>query len=197
MSVAFNPGDGKKRCAWVRGGSQAMHDYHDREWCAPMRDERALFEMLVLEGAQAGLSWETVIRKRENYRRAFAGFEPRKVAAFTRKKIDALLRDPGLIRNRLKIESAVRNADRFLRTAKEFGSFGDYLWGFVGEKQIQGRPPMPARTPLSDNLSKDLRRRGFTFVGPTIVYSYMQAAGLVNDHDPGCFRRAVCAKMRR
>jgi DNA-3-methyladenine glycosylase I len=179
-----------KRCAWAR--SPGMIEYHDREWGVPVHDDRVLFEFLVLEGAQAGLSWETILKKREAYRRAFAGFDPAKVARFTAARRAKLMRDAGIVRNRLKIESAVSNAAAFLRVQREFGSFDRYLWEFAGGRPIVNRfrspRQVPARTPLSDALSKDLKRRGFRFVGTTICYAFMQAVGVVNDHTTGCFR---------
>ena len=181
----------KVRCLWA--GSDPLYlAYHDREWGVPLHDDRALFELLNLEGAQAGLSWITILRKRENYRRAFARFDPGKVARFDRRKIAAVLRDAGIVRNRLKVEGTVRNARAFREVVKEHGSFDRYLWGFVEGKPIRNRwrrqKDVPAETDESRALSKDLRRRGFTFVGPTICYAFMQAAGLVNDHLVGCFR---------
>ena len=180
------------RCGW--GESDALYRaYHDREWGVPVHDDRKLFEFLLLESAQAGLSWLTVLKKRENYRRAFDGFDPRKVAAYPETKIEALMSDPGVIRNRRKIESAVRNAGCFLAVQKEFGSFDRYLWGFVGGKPVAGRyrniAEVPARTELSDRISRDLKKRGFRFLGPVIVYSFLQAVGVVNDHIDSCFRK--------
>jgi DNA-3-methyladenine glycosylase I len=170
-----------------------MIAYHDTEWGVPVHDARRLFEFLILEGAQAGLSWEIILRKRENYRRAFAGFDPAKVARYDRRKIRKLLADEGIVRNRLKIESAVTNARAFLAIEKETGGFDRYVWGFVGGKPKVNRwrePGMvPARTTESDALSKDLKRRGFRFVGSTICYAFMQAVGMVDDHAAGCFRR--------
>jgi len=172
-----------------------MVAYHDREWGVPMHDDRVLFEFLILEGAQAGLSWETILNKREAYRRAFAGFDPGKVARFTVARRARLMQDAGIVRNRLKIESAVTNAVAFLAVQREFGSFDRYLWGFAGGKPVRGRfrtsRELPARTDLSDALSKDLKRRGFRFVGTTICYAFLQAVGVVNDHTIGCFRRNV------
>lgn len=185
--------DGKQvvRCPWC-GDDPLYVRYHDEEWGVPAHDERRLFEMLILEGAQAGLSWITVLRKRENYRRAMAGFDPDTVARFRKPKIDSLMRDAGLIRNRAKLESAVTNARAFLEIRESHGSFDDYLWGVVDGEPIRNRfqsiGQVPASTPLSDALSKDLKKRGFKFVGSTICYSYMQAVGLVNDHVTGCFR---------
>jgi DNA-3-methyladenine glycosylase I len=167
-----------------------MRAYHDDEWGVPSRDERHLFEMLILEGAQAGLSWSTILNKRANYRRAFDKFEPKKVARYGDAKTAALLEDPGIVRNRLKVASAVGNAKAFLATAEEFGSFAKYLWAWVDGKPIVNRPrtiaDLPARTELSDRVGKDLKNRGFNFIGSTIVYSYLQAVGVVNDHVATC-----------
>ena len=167
----------------------------------PVRDEVRQFEFLILEGAQAGLSWATILARRENYRRAFAGFNPEKVARFGRAKIAALLADPGIVRNRLKVESAVTNARAFLDTAAEFGSFNAYIWRFVGGRPRQNRhrtmAEVPAATPQSEALSRDLKKRGFRFVGPTIVYAHMQAVGMVNDHELGCFRHRECAQLAK
>jgi len=164
--------------------------YHDREWGVPVHDDRTLFEFLILEGAQAGLSWETILRKRENYRRAFDNFDPKKVAKYDDSKIAKLLDDEGIIRNRLKVTSAVRNASCFLKIQSEFGSFDKYVWTFVGGKPKQRKRggPLPVTTADSDALSRDLKRRGFNFVGSTICYSFMQAVGMVNDHGWECFR---------
>jgi DNA-3-methyladenine glycosylase I len=164
--------------------------YHDKEWGVPLHDDRALFEILVLEGAQAGLNWETILRKRDNYRAAFDNFDPGKVARYDERRVEKLLANPGIIRNRLKIEAAVQNAKAFLATEKEFGSFDAYVWRFVDgrpKKRRRGQQA-PAHSPESDALSKDLRQRGFKFVGTTICYAFMQAVGLVNDHEPSCFR---------
>lgn len=181
----------KQRCTWA-GSSELMIDYHDKEWGVPVHDDRQLFELLTLEGAQAGLSWSTILNKRENYRRAFAGFDPRKVARFDGRKIAALMNDAGIVRNRLKIESTVSNARAVLAVQAEFGSFDRYLWRFVDGKPCKNRPrthhQIPASTPLSDILSKDLKKRGFRFVGTTICYAFMQASGMVNDHLTTCFR---------
>jgi DNA-3-methyladenine glycosylase I len=169
-----------------------MVAYHDREWGVPVHDDRLLFEFLILEGAQAGLSWSTVLKKRDRYRQVFANFDPKKVARFRSSRLEKLLQDPGIIRNRLKIESAVRNAKAFLRLQAEFGSFDGYLWGFVGGEPQVNRwkrlAQIPARTEISDALSKDLKNRGFNFVGSTICYAFMQAVGMVNDHTVDCFR---------
>ena len=181
-----------KRCAWAQ--SPAMAAYHDREWGVPVHDDRVLFEFITLEGAQAGLSWETILRKREAYRRAFAGFDPAKVARFTAARRRRLMLDAGIVRNRLKIDSTVTNARAFLQVQREFGSFDRFLWDFVGGSPVRNRPRsmrhVPARTELSDALSKELKRRGFRFVGTTICYAFMQAVGVVDDHVVGCFRRA-------
>ena len=179
----------EKRCPWCLG-SPAYIAYHDKEWGRPVHDDRVLFEFLILEGAQAGLSWSTILNKRENYRKAFAEFDPAKVARLTPATVKKLLADPGIVRNRLKVEGTVRNAKAFLAVQKEFGSFDKYVWGFVGGKPIVNHPKalgqLPASTPLSDALSKDLKQRGFTFVGSTIMYAFMQATGLVDDHIVGC-----------
>jgi DNA-3-methyladenine glycosylase I len=170
--------------------------YHDREWGVPVHDDRTLFEFLILEGAQAGLSWETILRKRDNYRRAFDNFDPRKVAKYEQRKVEKLLSDEGIIRNRLKIAAAIRNARAFLAVQKEFGSFDQYVWRFVNGKPLRRKfgKPVPVTTADSDALSRDLAKRGFKFVGPTICYSFMQAVGMVNDHDTKCFRFAEVAK---
>jgi DNA-3-methyladenine glycosylase I len=182
----------KKRCRWASGADPDYIRYHDKEWGRAVHDDRLLFEMLTLEGAQAGLSWLTILRKRANYQKAFAHFDPKKVARFDAARKAALLMNPGIVRNRLKIDSTVSNARAFLQLQKEFGSFDRYLWGFV-----QGRPVinrlranqrLPARSELSDRVSKDLKQRGFRFVGTTIVYAYLQAVGVVNDHTLDCFR---------
>ncbi len=168
--------------------------YHDREWGAPLHDDRKLFEFLILEGMQAGLSWMTILRKRENFRRAFAGFDPEKVALFGQEDIERLLSDAGIIRNRLKITAAVNNARTYLEVQKEWGSFDRYIWNFVGGRPLRNRfrklTDLPARTALSDTISLDLKKRGFKFVGSTIVYAHMQATGMVNDHLTTCFRYA-------
>jgi len=189
-----------RRCDWA-GKDPLYIDYHDREWGVPVHDDRLLFEFLVLEGAQAGLSWLTILKKRENFRRAFAGFEPRKVARFDRRKVARLLEDAGIIRNRLKIESAITNARAFLKVQREFGSFDAYQWAFVGGKPRRNRwrrlEEVPARTPESDALSRDLRQRGFRFVGSTICYAHMQAVGMVNDHLTSCFRHRAIGPGKR
>lgn len=179
------------RCAWSLA-SERYTAYHDDEWGVPVHDDRKLFEFIVLEGAQAGLSWSTVLNKRDNYRKAFDDFDPRKVARYTDKRVAKLLQNPGIIRNRLKVASAVSNARAFLAVQQEFGSFAAYIWKFVDGKPIQNRwktiKEVPARTPLSDAISADLRKRGFNFVGSTIIYAHMQATGMVNDHLVSCFR---------
>ena len=181
----------RKRCRWVADGDPDYIRYHDREWGRPVHDERLLFEMLILEGAQAGLSWLTILRKRANYQKAFAGFDPRKVARFSIVRQARLLSNAGIVRNRLKIASSVTNARAFLAVQREFGSFDRYLWAFVDGRPVHNRArasePLPARTDLSDRISKDLKRRGFRFVGSTIIYAYLQAVGVVNDHMRGCF----------
>jgi len=180
----------RTRCAWAR--DELSIRYHDTEWGVPTHDDRKLFEFLILEGAQAGLSWKTILKKRENYRAAFDGFDPKKIARYSSKKLDTLLGDPGIIRNRLKIASAVKNAKAFLRVRREFGSFDAYIWQFTGGKPVRNRwrshKEVPARTAQSDAMSKNLKKRGFSFVGSTICYAFMQAMGLVNDHVTGCFR---------
>ncbi|MFZ0317616.1 MAG: DNA-3-methyladenine glycosylase I [Candidatus Sulfotelmatobacter sp.] len=181
----------KLRCPWAR--TESMIRYHDEEWGVPLHDDQKLFEFLILEGAQAGLSWETILNKRENYRAAFDSFSPEIVAHYNARKLAQLLRNPGIVRNRLKIASAVKNARALLQIQKDFGSFDHYLWQFVnGKPKINlrnARNPIPARTPESDALSQDLKKRGFNFVGSTICYAFMQAVGLVNDHISTCFRR--------
>ena len=179
-----------KRCGWARNPLAIA--YHDKEWGVPVRSDRKLFEFLILEGAQAGLSWDTILAKRENYRRAYDGFDPQVVARYSAAKIRRLMADPGIVRNQLKIESSVSNAQAFLEVQKEFGSFSTYVWGFVGGKPLrtprQSMRDVPARTEVSDALSKDLKKRGFRFVGTTIMYAFMQAVGMVDDHVTGCFR---------
>ena len=182
----------KKRCFWVALDKPLYVTYHDTEWGVPVHDDRKHFEMLLLEGAQAGLSWETILRKRDSYRKAFADFDPGKVARFSEERLEKILLDPGVVRNRLKVFGAVKNAKAFLAVQKEFDSFDAYVWRFVGGKTIDGkrqtRVDVPAKTAESDALSKDLAKRGFTFVGSTIIYAYMQAIGMVNDHTTDCFR---------
>jgi DNA-3-methyladenine glycosylase I len=178
------------RCTWASGELSIL--YHDEEWGVPVHDDRTLFEFLILEGAQAGLSWSTILNKRNNYRQAFSAFDPRKVARYDRRKIEQLSRNPGIVRNKLKIASAVANAKAFLAVQKEFGSFDRYIWQFVDGKPRLNSPrslkEIPARSPESDAMSKDLKRRGFNFVGSTICYAFMQAVGMVNDHFADCFR---------
>jgi DNA-3-methyladenine glycosylase I len=184
--------DNKDRCPWVDMTKPDYVEYHDREWGVPVHDDRVIFEFLTLEAAQAGLSWYTVLRKREAYREAFAGFDPAKVARYSKKQIEALLKNPGIIRNRLKIHAAINNAGKFLRVQEEFDSFDAYIWRFVGGKPIVNRlktlKDYPATSRESDALSQDLKQRGFKFVGSTIIYAHMQATGMVNDHAEGCFR---------
>ena len=177
-----------KRCAWAK--TPLSIAYHDEEWGVPLHDDTRLFEFLVLEGAQAGLSWETILNKRDNYRRAFDGFNPAKVVRYDERKVAALMDNAGIIRNRLKINSAITNARAFLEVQREFGSFDEYVWRFVDGKPLRRKrgQPVAARTPISDALSKDLSKRGFKFVGSTICYAFMQAVGMVNDHDLNCFR---------
>jgi DNA-3-methyladenine glycosylase I len=185
------------RCGWSVKDPIYI-DYHDNEWGIPVHDDRKLFEFLVLEGAQAGLSWLTVLKKREGYRKAFADFDPEKVARFTEKKIEKLLQDPSIIRNKLKVNSAVTNAKAFLKVQKEFGSFDKYIWGFTDGKVIHNTwkslKEIPSRTKESDMMSKDLIKRGFKFVGSTIMYAHMQATGMVNDHVTECFRHGELKK---
>jgi DNA-3-methyladenine glycosylase I len=181
-----------KRCAWP--STELDIAYHDREWGVPVHDDRLLFEFLILEGAQAGLSWSTILKKRENYRRAFDNFDARKIAKYDARQVKRLLADAGIVRNRLKIAAAIQNAKVFLAAKKEFGSFDTYLWQFVGGRPMQNRrkslKEIPAQTPESDAMSKDLLKRGFKFVGSTICYAFMQAVGMVNDHTVDCFRHS-------
>lgn len=192
---------GVVRCAWSEGVDQQYLDYHDREWGVPVHDDRVHFEFLVLEAAQAGLSWRTILRKREGYRRAFADFDPERVARFNARSVEKLVADPAIVRNRMKIEAAIVNARRFLEVQREFGSFDDYVWRFVEGAPIvnawRAQGEVPATTPQSDALSKDLKKRGFKFVGPTVVYAHMQATGLVNDHLVSCFRYEPCLTETR
>jgi len=189
------------RCKWAEGVSLDYIEYHDKEWGVPGYDDPVQFEFLLLEGAQAGLSWSTILNKREGYRRAFAGFDVEKVARFTKNRVEKLLQNPGIVRNRLKVESAVTNAQAFIAVQEEFGSFSKYIWRFVDGKPIQNRfekdSDVPATSPESDALSKDLKKRGFRFVGSTIIYAHMQATGLVNDHVTGCFRHLPCARLAK
>jgi DNA-3-methyladenine glycosylase I len=188
-----------KRCSWVGTGKDFYDHYHDTEWGVPVHDDQHLFEMLILEGAQAGLSWETILKRREGYRKAFKKFDVKKVARMTDEELEKLMHDEGIIRNRLKIFGARKNALAFITIQKEFGSFDAYLWQFVGGKPLQnkrtGLGDIPATTPESDALSKDLKKRGMTFVGSTIIYAYMQGIGMVNDHATACFRHKECAKL--
>jgi DNA-3-methyladenine glycosylase I len=181
-----------ERCSWVPDGDELYAAYHDEEWGVPERDDRALYELLTLEGAQAGLSWSTILRKRDGYRRAFEEFDPAVVARFDEARVELLFQDPGIVRNRLKVASTVENARRVLEVREELGSFSELLWGFVdGEPLVGGWKTvgeLPAETPVSKAMSKELKRRGFRFVGPTVCYAFMQAAGLVNDHTVSCFR---------
>lgn len=183
-----------QRCDWV-GDDPLYVAYHDEEWGVPVHDDRLLFEFLILEGAQAGLSWSTILKKRENYRAAFDNFDPAVVAAYDEAKIAELLANPGIVRNRLKVRSAVQNAQAFLRVQREFGSFDAYIWDFVGGQPVQNDweslSELSAQTDLSKRISRDLKKRGFNFVGPTIVYAFMQAVGMVNDHTVACFRHAA------
>ena len=189
------------RCPWSEGIDPAYARYHDDEWGVPVRDDRVHFEFLVLESAQAGLSWWTILRKREGYRRAFADFDPVKVARFTPRTVEKLMQDPSIVRNRQKIEAAIANARAFLKIQKELGSFDRYVWEFVGGEPLVNRwrkhTDVPPTSKESDALSKDLKSRGFKFVGSTIVYAHMQATGLINDHLVGCFRYESCSKQRR
>ena len=183
----------KKRCPWVNPANPLYVKYHDQEWGRASHDDRHLFEMLILEGAQAGLSWETILKKRENYRRAFDRFDARKIARYDAAKVRKLMADPGIVRNRLKIASTIGNARAFLAVQKEFGSFERYVWGFVDGKPVRAKKlrrlgDYPVRTPESDRMSKDLLKRGFKFVGSTICYAFMQATGMVDDHSVDCFR---------
>jgi DNA-3-methyladenine glycosylase I len=190
---------GRRRCFWAIG-DPLMLAYHDEEWGVPVHDEHHWYEKIVLDGAQAGLSWLTILRKRPGYREAFHRFDPRRVARFSAREVERLLTDPGIVRNRAKIKSAIGNARAFLAIQEEHGSFDKFIWAFVGGRPLQGkargRADVQARTNLSDEISVVLRARGFTFVGSTIVYAFMQAAGLVNDHVSGCFRRPIVARMR-
>ena len=188
----------KKRCGWVGESNALMLEYHDREWGVPVHHDGKHFEFLVLEGAQAGLNWSIVLKKREGYRRAFSGFDPNKVARYTEKRVQKLLLDPGIIRNRQKIDAAVRNARAFLTIQEEFGTFDAYAWRFVGGQPKVNRwrviKQIPATSPESDAFSKDLKHRGFSFVGSTVIYAHMQAVGMVNDHLVDCFRYREVAR---
>ncbi len=193
-----NSTNAASRCAWA-GGDPLYHRYHDEEWGVPCFDDRRLFEFLILEGAQAGLSWITILRKRDNYRRAFADFDAAKVARFNQRSVRRLLADAGIVRNRLKIEAAIGNARCFLDLQQSHGSFANYLWGFVDHQPIQNTwttmKDVPATTPLSDAISADMKKRGFRFFGSTICYAHMQATGMVNDHPIGCFRHTECGQL--
>ena len=184
----------KQRCSWAES-DPLLRAYHDKEWGVPQHDSRALWELLMLEGFQAGLAWITVLRKREDFRKAFRNFDPAKVARFKEDDIARLLENPGIIRSRAKIEATIQGARIFLEMQKAGTDFADWVWSLAGGKSIQNTGPIPAQTPLSESISKELKRRGFKFVGPTIVYAWMQAAGIVNDHAPTCFRRKPCEKL--
>jgi DNA-3-methyladenine glycosylase I len=198
LPAAATP-DGRSRCGWPR--SELALRYHDKEWGVPLRDDRKIFEFLVLDAAQAGLSWEIILRKREGFRAAFDDFDPHKIARYDARRVRKLLADPGIIRNRLKIESAIANARAFLQVQEQCGSFASYIWQFVDGRPLvhhrRSLQAVPARTPQSDAMSKVLKKRGFKFVGSTICYAFMQAAGMVNDHTVGCFRHAPLAKQMR
>jgi DNA-3-methyladenine glycosylase I len=187
------------RCRWA--SSELSSSYHDHEWCVPVHDDQNLFEFLILEGAQAGLNWETILKKREAYREAFMKFEPAQLAKFDSVQVENLLRNPGIIRYRRKIESTIKNANVFLKLQNEFGSFDEYIWGFVGRKPIQNHfhdlSEIPAETELSSQISKDLKKRGMSFVGPTIMYAFMQAIGMVNDHLVDCYRHNEIIQMEQ
>ena len=193
------PPKDKSRCRWVANGNDLYVSYHDTEWGVPAWDDRTQFEFLILEGAQAGLSWSTILNKREGYRAAFAGFDPEKIARFGKRDVTRLMNDAGIVRNRLKIEAAIGNAKAFLNFSEKVGSFSKHLWSFVGGKPIQNNiaehGKVPATSPQSDALSKDLKKRGFRFVGSTIIYAHMQATGMVNDHLTSCFRHRECKKL--
>ncbi len=193
------PNRAKKRCDWAINGNARYIAYHDEEWGVPVRDDRKHFEFLVLESAQAGLSWATVLNKRDGYRKAFADFDVKKVARFTENRIERLLQNPNIIRNKLKVNAAVNNARLFLDVQQRFGSFDSYIWQFVDGQPIQNRwqqmQDVPATSPESDRLSKDMKQRGFKFVGSTIIYAHMQAIGMVNDHLVSCFRHKACARL--
>ncbi|MFO1407641.1 MAG: DNA-3-methyladenine glycosylase I [Steroidobacteraceae bacterium] len=193
--------DDRPRCRWTYGGMSADYvRYHDAEWGVPLHDDRGQFEFLVLEGAQAGLAWSTILRKRDGYREAFADFDVEKVARYDRRKVEKLLQFPGIVRNRLKIESAIGNARATIRLRDEVGSLATHLWSFVGGRPIVNRwktmKQVPATSPESDALAKDLKKRGFRFVGSTILYAHMQATGMVNDHTVDCYRHAECSRLR-
>jgi len=188
----------RTRCPWPIAGDALYIAYHDKEWGQPVKDDRTLFEFLVLEAFQAGLSWRTILYKRENFRKAFAGFDPRKVARFGPRDVKRLLADAGIVRNRAKVAAAVENAKRFLEVQKEFGSFAEYMWGWTGGRPLVNRfktlKDYPPKTPLAEAFAKDLKARGFKFLGPTVVYAHMQAVGMVNDHVVSCFRHKRCSR---
>ena len=188
-----------KRCSWANY-NDPMKKYHDKEWGTPIHDDRILFEFLILEGAQAGLSWNTILKKRENFRKAFDNFDYKKIARYNEKKVEELLNDAGIIRNRLKIEAAIANANALLKVQEEFGSFNKYIWKFVNNNPINNKfktlEDLPSKTQLSEIISKDLKKRGFKFVGPTIIYSFMQAVGMTNDHTTDCFRYEEINQIR-
>jgi len=190
-----------KRCGWAGETSLQYIKYHDEEWGVPVWDDQTQFEFLILEGAQAGLSWSTILNKRAGYRKNFADFDPNKVARFTQKRIEKILLDPGIVRNKLKVNSAVTNAKAFLKIQEEFDGFCNYIWDFVGgapkQNKLRKDSDFPATSPESDALSKDLKKRGFKFVGSTIIYAHMQATGMVNDHEMSCFRHKECAALAR
>ena len=190
-----------KRCGWAADSSLAYIEYHDKEWGVPVWDDQTQFEFLLLEGAQAGLSWSTILNKRDGYRKNFADFDPQKVARFTQKRLEKILTDPGIVRNKLKVNSAVTNAKAFLKVQEEFDGFCNYIWGFVDGEPKQNRfrsmKDVPATSKESDALSKDLKKRGFKFVGSTIIYAHMQATGLVNDHVTTCFRHKECKALAK
>ena len=190
-----------KRCGWAADSSLAYIEYHDKEWGVPVWDDQTQFEFLLLEGAQAGLSWSTILNKRDGYRKNFADFDPQKVARFTQKRLEKILTDPGIVRNKLKVNSAVTNAKAFLKVQEEFDGFCNYIWGFVDGEPKQNRfrsmKDVPATSKESDALSKDLKKRGFKFVGSTIIYAHMQATGLVNDHVTNCFRHKECKALAK
>lgn len=189
-----------KRCAWTNDDDLLM-EYHDQEWGVPVHEENILFEFLILEGAQAGLSWSTILKKRDNYRRAYDNFDVNKVAGYKNRKIGQLLNDPGIVRNKLKINASIVNAKAVIKIRKEFGSFDEYLWGFVGGKPIVNKwrklSDIPSHTPVSDAMSRDLKKRGFKFVGSTICYAFMQAVGMVNDHEVSCYRFTTLKNVAR
>lgn len=191
----------KKRCGWVPKNDALYREYHDKEWGVPVHDEHLLFEFIILEGAQAGLSWATILKKREHYREVYDHFDPQKVAAYGPDKVDSLLNDPGIVRNRLKVNASIENAKAFLKIQEDYGSFDNFIWRFVKGKPLQNRwnslSEVPAKSEVSDDMSKSLKKLGFKFVGSTICYAFMQAAGLVNDHTVECFRYQEVAKYRQ